>query len=229
MKKIFSKKILLIILVFTFITVIIFIVIHPIYKESKAINIVKESNSFYKDYDVLFSQDKLLNNDESMRILMNEMKGDLKIFGWEIYKKVDEMTYVVWYAFNQGKGKIGYPFEVNIKNRITRNIFGDSKLLKKYGFLPEISDKMYGERAYFDLAYICMGKERWSKAEEYFLKILTEYPDGEYSPKAMFMVGFVNANYLKNTIKARIYFKDFLTKYPDNALADDAQYELENF
>jgi outer membrane protein assembly factor BamD (BamD/ComL family) len=88
--------------------------------------------------------------------------------------------------------------------------------------------KKLGEKEYFDMAYQQMGKEQWSEAEKYFQKILDEYPDGMYSSKALFMVGFVNANYLKNFEKARKYYTEFLKKYPNHDLADDAKYELEN-
>ncbi len=88
--------------------------------------------------------------------------------------------------------------------------------------------KKAGEKEYFDLAYQYMGKEKWSDAEKYFQKILDEYPNGVYSSKAMFMVGFINANYLKNYDKAKKYYQDFLNKYPNHDLADDARYEIEN-
>ncbi len=88
--------------------------------------------------------------------------------------------------------------------------------------------KKLGEKEYFDMAYQHMGKEEWSEAEMYFQKILDKYPNGMFSSKALFMVGFVNANYLQNYEKAGQYYSDFLKKYPDHDLADDAQYELEN-
>ena len=55
--------------------------------------------------------------------------------------------------------------------------------------------KKMGEKEYFDMAYQFMGEEKWSESEKYFQKILDEYPKGEFSSKALFMVGFVNANY----------------------------------
>ena len=88
--------------------------------------------------------------------------------------------------------------------------------------------KKMGEKEYFDMAYQYMGEEKWSESEKYFQKILDEYPEGEFASKALFMVGFVNANYLKNYDKAQKYYSAFLEKYPDHDLADDAKYELEN-
>lgn len=88
--------------------------------------------------------------------------------------------------------------------------------------------KKLGEKEYFDMAYQHMNKEQWSEAEKNFQKILDDYPNGMYSSKALFMIGFVNANYLKNFEKARKYYSEFLEKYPNHELADDAKYELEN-
>ena len=88
--------------------------------------------------------------------------------------------------------------------------------------------KKMGEKEYFDMAYQFMGKEQWSESEKHFQKILDEYPEGEFSSKALFMIGFVNANYLKNYDKAQQYYTDFLQKYPNHDLSDDAKYELEN-
>lgn len=88
--------------------------------------------------------------------------------------------------------------------------------------------KKMGEKDYYDLANQYMAQEKWKLAEENFEKILQEYPNGVYSSKAMFMVGFINANYLNNFEKARKYYSEFLEKYPSHDLADDAKYELEN-
>lgn len=95
-------------------------------------------------------------------------------------------------------------------------------------FLNFGCSKKPGEKEYFDLAYQHMGNEKWSDAELNFQKILDEYPEGTYTSKALFMVGFVNANYLKNYDKAKEYYTKFLEKYPDHDLADDAEYEIEN-
>ena len=89
-------------------------------------------------------------------------------------------------------------------------------------------EKKLGEQEYFDLAYQHMGKEQWSEAEKNFQKIIDDYPNGTYGSKAIFMIGFLNANYIKNFDKAEKYYKNFLEKYPDHDLSDDARYELEN-
>ncbi|MFZ0390745.1 MAG: outer membrane protein assembly factor BamD [Calditrichia bacterium] len=89
-------------------------------------------------------------------------------------------------------------------------------------------NKTKSEKEYFDLAYQHMGKEQWSEAENNFQKILEEYPNGVYSSKSLFMVAFINANYIQNYEKAKEYYSKFLQKYPNHELASSAKYELEN-
>lgn len=81
---------------------------------------------------------------------------------------------------------------------------------------------------YYTKANELMSQEKWDEAEQNFQSILDLYPKGEYAARAMFMVGYINANYTKNLDKARKYYNKFLEKYPDNELADDAKYEIEN-
>jgi outer membrane protein assembly factor BamD (BamD/ComL family) len=94
-------------------------------------------------------------------------------------------------------------------------------------FILSCSDKA-SEKEYFDLATQYMDQQSWDKAEEYFNKVLQEYPNGLFSSKALFMVGYLNANHMKNFDKARKYYSEFLEKYPDHELADAARYELEH-
>jgi outer membrane protein assembly factor BamD (BamD/ComL family) len=84
------------------------------------------------------------------------------------------------------------------------------------------------EKEYYDLANQNMGQENWQEAEKYFSKILEEYPNGVNSSKALFMVAFINANYVKDLEKARKYYTEFLEKYPNHELADDAKYEIDH-
>jgi len=82
------------------------------------------------------------------------------------------------------------------------------------------------EDEYFQLANEQYGKEAYADAIENFKIILEKYPDGKTTPKATFMIGFINANSLENLEEAKKYYTLFIEKYPDHDLADDAQYEL---
>lgn len=88
--------------------------------------------------------------------------------------------------------------------------------------------KKVSEKEYFELASKNMNSEKWSDAEKYFQEIIKKYPEGEYASKALFMLGFINANYLKNYEKAKKYYSDFIVKYPKSELTDDAKYEINN-
>ena len=84
------------------------------------------------------------------------------------------------------------------------------------------------EKDFLDLAYQYMEQQNWEKAEENFIKISDDYPNGMHTSKAIFMVGYINANHLDNYDKAREFYTTFLEKFPDHELANDAQYELNN-
>ena len=85
-----------------------------------------------------------------------------------------------------------------------------------------------GEKEYYDRAYELMRQNDWKQAEANFEKLVRNYPNGVYSSQSLFMMGFINANYLKNLDKARQYYQEFLKKYPNHKLAKDARYELQN-
>ena len=95
-------------------------------------------------------------------------------------------------------------------------------------FLAISCSKSMSEVDYYAKANELMSKENWEEAEQNFQSIIDKYPKGEYTAKAVFMVGFINANYTNNLDKARKYYNEFLEKYPNHELADDAKYELDN-
>ncbi len=52
------------------------------------------------------------------------------------------------------------------------------------------------------------------------------YPDGEKTPLAMFLIGYIYNNELHNLDSAASAYKRFLEKYPTNEMAMSAQFEL---
>lgn len=89
-------------------------------------------------------------------------------------------------------------------------------------------DRNMSEEEYFNLAKDYMDQQNWVEAEAYFEKISSKYGGGKYAAQATFMVGYINANELKNFEKAREYYNLFLERYPNDDLATAAKYELEN-
>lgn len=57
-----------------------------------------------------------------------------------------------------------------------------------------------------------------------YRKVAKEYPGGENTPKAMFMIGFVYAEQIYDTTRAIDAFNEFLEKYPDNELSPSAEF-----
>ncbi|MCB9087706.1 MAG: tetratricopeptide repeat protein [Calditrichae bacterium] len=87
--------------------------------------------------------------------------------------------------------------------------------------------KKVSEKEHFDMAQQYMEQHNYEKAVEYFQKVYNDYPNGLLSSKALFMTGFINANYLQDFEKARESYSLFIEKYPDHELAKDAKFELD--
>ena len=90
--------------------------------------------------------------------------------------------------------------------------------------------------AHFETAKIYHGKvikdlslkESSSNAIMNYQIVAFKYPDSPLAPNALFMVGFIEANELRQYSKAKKIYSQFLKKYPDNELAKSAQAELDN-
>ena len=84
------------------------------------------------------------------------------------------------------------------------------------------------ETEYYQSAQDLYSHEALEDAIVAYSKQLEAYPDGEHSSKALFMIGFIHANYTKKLEEAKNYYNVFIEKYPDDALVNSAKYELEN-
>jgi TolA-binding protein len=82
------------------------------------------------------------------------------------------------------------------------------------------------EQEYYSIAKNAYAKEDFKAAVDGFKELIKMYPKGKHTAEATFMLGFINANNLKNYDEAEKYYKEFIAKYPDNQLKDDAEYEL---
>ncbi len=94
----------------------------------------------------------------------------------------------------------------------------------------------YAPDAFFTLASIYQSlegdslrkEEYYKKAFQYYNEIIEKFPNHEKTPEAIFMAGFISAEYLKNYDQARHFYKKFLKAYPEHELATSVQAELEN-
>ncbi len=83
------------------------------------------------------------------------------------------------------------------------------------------------EAEYFKMAYDQYNQEKYEPAIGNFKNIIEYYPEGENTPKATFMIGYIYANNIENLDAAKKYYELFIKKYPNHDLADDADYELQ--
>ena len=79
--------------------------------------------------------------------------------------------------------------------------------------------------------------ELWAKAQAStntrlrlynYNEIVDRYPQSEHASKALFMVGFVNAEELKNYRDAERAFLKVLRDYPDSEVAISAKWMMDN-
>ncbi len=63
---------------------------------------------------------------------------------------------------------------------------------------------------------------------EFYRKLVNLYPDHEYAPQALFMIGFICAEELKDVEKARATFEELIKKYPGSDIIESAKWMIEN-
>ena len=87
--------------------------------------------------------------------------------------------------------------------------------------------KKSSEAGYLTAAYDQYNKGSYEEAIKNFKKIIEFYGNGEHAAKAIFMVGFINANHIKDFAEAKKYYTMFIEKYPQHELKKDAEFELQ--
>ncbi len=61
-----------------------------------------------------------------------------------------------------------------------------------------------------------------------YRKVVDEYPDADVTPQALFMVGFIHSEELKDHDAAERIFRELLQRYPKSELASSAQWMVEH-
>jgi hypothetical protein len=61
-----------------------------------------------------------------------------------------------------------------------------------------------------------------------FQEIVDKFPDDRYAPQAMFMIGFIYAEELKDMVTAERTFSDLVTRYPESEMAPTAKWMTQN-
>lgn len=81
---------------------------------------------------------------------------------------------------------------------------------------------------YYERAKENYAKQEFDLAIKDFESIVKYYPESEKISDAIFMLGFINANDIKDLDEAKKYYELFIEKFPDHELTVSAKYELEN-
>lgn len=80
----------------------------------------------------------------------------------------------------------------------------------------------------FGLAQIYIEQEKYQQALAEYHRLSYLYPKSANNYKAMFMVGFIQAEHLKNDSLAVRAFEKMLKQYPSSDLSDDADWMIRN-
>lgn len=99
--------------------------------------------------------------------------------------------------------------------------------LMLFFFIAACSSKL-SEEEYYSKAQENYANQKFELAVENFKGIAENYAEGKRHAEALFMLGFINANDIKDFEEAKKYYSIFVETYPQHELADDAQYELDN-
>jgi len=67
-----------------------------------------------------------------------------------------------------------------------------------------------------------------NKRIEFYLKLASLYPDHRYAPEALFMVGFIYAEELRDLVQARRVFDRLIERYPDSDVVESAKWMKSN-
>jgi TolA-binding protein len=79
------------------------------------------------------------------------------------------------------------------------------------------------EKTLLEQAQKFQTSENYTQACELYESLIKHYPHSDYRYKAIFMVGYMQLENLKNPKKARKMFEKLLKDYPTCDLADDAK------
>ena len=67
-----------------------------------------------------------------------------------------------------------------------------------------------------------------NKKIEFYLKLASIYPDHKYAPEALFMVGFIYSEDIKDIVQARRVFDRLIERYPDAEITKSARWMIKN-
>lgn len=75
----------------------------------------------------------------------------------------------------------------------------------------------------YQCAQLSKSIDLYGEAIHNFKVFIERYPNNKNTPKAMFLIGLIYENDIKNKEEAKKAYQDFIEKYPNDELTDDAQ------
>ncbi len=73
---------------------------------------------------------------------------------------------------------------------------------------------------------VAMNQAKFDSALVIYEGILKKYPDHPKSDRALFLMGYIENEFLGNKEKAKVYFNDLMVRYPKSDLIKDAKFLL---
>ncbi len=108
-------------------------------------------------------------------------------------------------SLKQAKVTVGLKLEEAAINEAVNSKKSAVEMFRDAGEVPNVDDRIAAYR-----------------------NVVASYPESEYAPQALFMVGFVESEEKRDYDQAEASFKDLLTKYPRSELVSSAQWMIDN-
>jgi tetratricopeptide (TPR) repeat protein len=145
--------------------------------------------------------------------------------GWSIVV-LTELRPSVVRPFEEVRRDIEDIFWVTRKDKVKAAAYDE--LAKNYNVVNFLADQLkLTSRTPEELWNLAQNSsDSWERLRQY-QEIVDRYPDSEHAAKAMFMVGFVNAEELKDFRAADRAFTRVINEFPDSEVAESAKYMLE--
>ncbi|MDW8464818.1 MAG: tetratricopeptide repeat protein [Chloroherpetonaceae bacterium] len=82
--------------------------------------------------------------------------------------------------------------------------------------------------ALFKSAQMRLSAQKPQQALQHFELLYARYPTSQEGAQALFMMAYIQHNYLDDTATARLLYARFLERYPTHSLAESARFELQH-
>jgi hypothetical protein len=146
--------------------------------------------------------------------------------GWSLIR-VNELRPAKYMTFEEAEPDIKLVMAERRIDHVKHVAF--EELSKKYAFQNYLADEMkLTQRTPEELWNLAQNSQDSYQRLVSYHEIVERSPESEYAAQALFMVGFVHAEELKDNVEADRAFTRVLNEYPDSEVAKSAAWMLEN-